>query len=188
MTSRKIHGITTTVNGTPCNDLEWSNRRFVAPHKRDVIAVILRFLWYHMATDWCIFTLTTDWFIHMLQLLILHESRQHVQCRTPATAVHATGYVFFGTLVRTCVFILGEVLPLVWYSHFFYCERCLLLENCVLCSWVIYLCTSNPHVPMVTCTMYPWLHVPCLQSVTFIDAQQCQWKCNESVKNVLRAA
>ena len=38
-TSRKIHGITTTVNGTPFNDLERSNERFVAPHKRDVIAV-----------------------------------------------------------------------------------------------------------------------------------------------------
>ena len=31
-----IHG---TVNGTPCNDIEWSNGRFVAPCKRDVIAV-----------------------------------------------------------------------------------------------------------------------------------------------------
>ena len=34
-----IHGITTTVNRTPCNDIERSNGRFVAPHKRDVIAV-----------------------------------------------------------------------------------------------------------------------------------------------------
>ena len=34
-----IHGITTTVNGTPCNDIEWSNGRFVALRKRDVIAV-----------------------------------------------------------------------------------------------------------------------------------------------------
>ena len=34
-----VHGITTTVNGTPCNDIEWSNGRFVAPRKRDIIAV-----------------------------------------------------------------------------------------------------------------------------------------------------
>ena len=36
-----ILGITTTVNGTPCNDIERSNGRFVAPRKRDVIAVIV---------------------------------------------------------------------------------------------------------------------------------------------------
>ena len=34
-----IYGITTTVNGTPCNDIERNNGRFVAPRKRDVIAV-----------------------------------------------------------------------------------------------------------------------------------------------------
>ena len=37
-----IHGITTTVNGTPYNDIEWSNGRFVAPRKRDIIAVNAR--------------------------------------------------------------------------------------------------------------------------------------------------
>ena len=97
----------------------------------------------------------------MLQLLILHESRQHVQCRTPATAVHATGYVFFGTLVRTCVFILGEVLPLVWYSHFFLLWR--MPTTSKLCALPLdYLFVY------IKAHMYPWLHVPCLQSVTLI--------------------
>ena len=34
-----IYGITTTVNRTLCSDIERNNGRFVAPRKRDVIAV-----------------------------------------------------------------------------------------------------------------------------------------------------